>query len=139
MMPPDIAAKFKVLCRQADSIDAVTLDICDLEPVFVALLNLVQSHPEQKPLFIELFLAVADGVIETPPELLPFCMRTLRYPEIKAHLLAECASDQNTARFRRRMNFISHVMHAFDDPIWEGAPFWPYYAHEQHKRIAERS
>ena len=52
-------------------------------------------------------------------------MRTLRYPEIQAHFLAECAGDQTTERFRRRMNFISQVMHAFDDPVWEDSEFWP--------------
>src|SRR5438034_39756 len=110
-MPSDIAATFKALCHQADEIDRATLDIHDIEPVLIALLNLVQAYPDQRPRFVELFLAVADGAIETPPELLPFCMRTLRYPEIKAHFLAECAGDQTTERFRRRMNFISQVMH----------------------------
>jgi hypothetical protein len=129
-MSPDVAATFTTLCQHACDTDATTLNVRAIEPTLVAILDLVQAHPEQQNLFVTLFLAVAEGSIKTPRQLLPFCMRTLRYPEIKALLLVECAQDQTTERFRRRMNFISEVLHAFDDPIWQDADLWEYYAHE---------
>lgn len=132
-MELDIAATFKTMCQQACDIDSNTLNLRDIEPTLVAILGLVQAHPEQHAQFVKLFLDVTEGNINTPRELLPFCMRILHYPEIKASLVAECAQDQTSERLLRRMNFISDVIHAFDDSTWQDADMREYYAHDQRK------
>ena len=126
----DLTQQFIDLCQQAYELDLATLNVTEVEPILVALLHLVKRHPEQRPLFVELFSLVADGEIQAPEYLLPFCMRELRFPEIRAKVQAELNGDRHTPRFARRMNFWWHVIHAFDDAMWEDAVFWPYYAHE---------
>ncbi|HYF62238.1 MAG TPA: hypothetical protein VD886_05445 [Herpetosiphonaceae bacterium] len=103
----------------------------------VDLLKLVRSNPDQRDLFIRLFTEIYHGIHQVPEYLMAFCMRELRYAEIRSLYVNECAGDQNTAQFRRRMNHISHVMHAFDDEVWEDADMWSYYAHELREGGAE--
>lgn len=125
-----IEHQFVHLCQQADDLDWKTDDCHDVEPLMIAILDLIKAHPAHRSLFVQLFSAVDDGVIPAPVYLVPFCMRELQFAELRDKLVQECAGDQTTERFRRRMNYISDVMHAFDDAVWEEATFWPYYAHE---------
>ena len=125
-----IEHQFVQLCQQADDLDWKTDDCRAVEPLMIAILALVKAHPAHRGLFVQLFSAVDNGAIPAPHYLVPFCMRELQFAELQDKLLQECADDQNTERFRRRMNYISNVMHAFDDAVWEQADFWPYYAHE---------
>jgi hypothetical protein len=130
MMTDTTKHLFIQLCQQAYDLDWKTEDCRDVEPLMIAILELVKAHPTQHHHFVQLFSAVDDGTIAAPDYLVAFCMRDLKFAELRDKLVQECAADQNTAHFRRRMNYISHVMHAFDDVIWEQADFWPYYAHE---------
>lgn len=105
-------------------------DSREVEPIMIDILNLVKTNPDSRALFINLFIEVADGKYDAPPFLLPFCMRELRFIEIKDHLIQQLNDKQNTPYIARKMNLISDVMHAFDDEVWKDADFWPYYARE---------
>jgi hypothetical protein len=130
-MTMDIEQQFVELCRQAYKLDLATDDERDVELIMVEILRLVKSHPEHRDVFVKLFSQVAENTILAPEYLLPFCMRDLQFLEIREKLWQEWNGDRNTARFARRMTFISDVLHAFDDTIWEDADIWSYYAHEQ--------
>jgi hypothetical protein len=126
---------FEGLCREAHARDLTTLDCTEVEPLLVEILKLVKARPEERQTFVELFLAVDAGTIDAPMYLIPFCMRELKFPEIRERLYNECEHEQGTERFVRRMNYISDVFHAYDDPVWEDAVMWPYYAFElQHNQ-----
>src|SRR6266496_3219081 len=65
-MAMNIAQTFIQLCQQAVDRDLETLDCTEVEPILIALLQLVRSHPEHRQEFVNLFITVADGEIITP-------------------------------------------------------------------------
>jgi hypothetical protein len=80
----------------------------------IAILELVKAHPGPYSHWVYLFSAVDDGTIAAPDYLVPFCMRELKFVELRDKLVQECAGDQNTARFRRRMNYIRACLQTQD-------------------------
>src|SRR5207237_435649 len=65
-----------------------------------------------------------------PWPLAGFCMRRLRFPEIKELIHRDADEHKGTAYYADRMNYWSSVMHAYYDAVWEDARMWAYYAHE---------
>lgn len=127
-MTNHIRTEFVRLCDIINSIDSTTTDVREVEPAMIQVLDMAKSNSNYRSVFVELFLDVAKGVYNIPPYALPFWMRELKYDEVRSYLIDEVQGDQNTERFRRRMSFISDVLHAFDDDIWQEADFWPYYS-----------
>jgi len=104
-----------------------TENVLEVEPTMIDLIQLVKGYPEHRGLFIELFKHIFDGDIESPVYLLPFCMRELKFEEVKVYIIAWSEITYGTELFRRNMNFISDILHAFDDEVWERNGFWTYY------------
>jgi hypothetical protein len=133
-MNENIEQEFTGLCKRAYELDFETDNIQDIEPVLISILELIKIHPHDRDLFVKLFIDVFEGRIPSPDYLLPFCMRELKYAEIKAWIFEQMNEDCSSERFVRRMNYVSHIIHAFDDDIWEDAEMWPYYAYELEDR-----
>ncbi|UUZ49600.1 hypothetical protein LP420_04895 [Massilia sp. B-10] len=98
-----------------------------LEPFLLGMLQLVLAHPEHKEFFAQQFILMATGEVPSPAELLPFCMRELKFPEVlyavRQHFQALHAQNKHA----RYMNYCSHVVKSYEDFIWEDADMWDYY------------
>jgi len=119
--------EFIKLCRISYDIDMKTENVLEVEPTMIDLIRLVKGYSEHRGLFIELFKHTFDSDIESPVYLFPFCMRELKFEEVKVYIIAWSEITYGTELFRKNMNFISDILHAFDDQVWEGDDFWTYY------------
>jgi hypothetical protein len=126
-MSEAIVSTFRKLCQQAWDADEHTLHAPDVEPILVTVLQLVNNHPEERTVFVQLFLEVADGQIQTPWYLLPFCMFELRYPEIYEHLKQEYAEGYANPRFARRFGDIRQMLDLYEGTDEHFQSMWPYY------------
>ena len=127
--------EFWSLCEKAYEIDLTTDNSLDYEKHMIEIIELVQSHPELRTEWIDCFKkAINDFEADIPLELIPFCMRSLRFNEIRDHVVALRQEHQNDARQIRDGDYWNNIMHAFDDSVWEDADFWPYYHHELQKK-----
>ena len=102
-----------------------------LEPSLVAILQLVQERPEARLFFVEKFVEIAVGRLEAPTELVPFCMRELRFPEVRQAVAKHFDELHAIQRHARYMNFCSDVMKAYDDFVWEDADLWDYFRRKE--------
>lgn len=123
--------EFVRLCLEAEEIDRKTTDVRATEQAMIQILNLVKSHPKKRDVFVKLFTEVIEGRIQAPDYLIPFCMRELRFPEIKERALQNV---NNLEQYPRMMNYISDIIHAFEDDVWINADLWPYYSKELNTR-----
>ena len=102
-----------------------------VEPVYVAIVQLVKEHPESREIFVRCFSDLVLWKQKAPWMLLPFCMRVLRMPEI----LAVIRRDQlehpyGTAHYAARMNFWDAIGHAYSDQVWMHAIAFDYFEYE---------
>ncbi|MBM0124543.1 hypothetical protein [Pimelobacter simplex] len=75
--------------RQALAIAESSFDVRDLEPSFVAIVRLVQSHPEHRAEADQFLAGLVPKLCETPPpsglsDLLEYCAHTLDLPALLA-------------------------------------------------------
>ena len=102
-------------------------DCRPMEMPLVHMLNLVRAYPEKRAFFVEQFIRIARGELDAPPELIPFCMRELRYPEVLRAVHAKFDELAATNKHARYMNYCSHVTKAYSDFVWEEGCMWDYY------------
>jgi hypothetical protein len=137
MTSPNIEARFWKLVEEARRIDLESDDQRVCEPSMIQVIELVQSHPEHRAFFIGAFAELVEGAKPSMPDFLPFCMRSLRMPEVIAAVNADMRRrKEGTSEFARRMDFYSDMFHAYQDAVWKDADLWPFYAHELQKKNA---
>ena len=104
--------------------------MCDCRPMespLVQMLEFVRNHPEERDYFVDRFVRIAIGELDAPPELIPFCMRELRYPEVLQAVRSLYESLQAENKHAGYMNYCSHVTKAYSDFVWEEGSMWDYY------------
>ena len=126
----DVEARFWKLCDEASCLDAGSLDARSSERPMVEIINLVESHPEHRETFVRCFSDLVLWRREGPFDLVPFCMRRLRFPEIPALIARDAESHKGTAYYASHMNHWSAINHAYLDEVWESANCYDFYAHE---------
>jgi hypothetical protein len=115
----------------ARRIEAESFDCRDLEPYFLKFLQLVKGNPEHRGFFVELFTLIATSKLPAPSDLVPYCMRELRYPEVKSAVQIHMHELRVQNLHARYMNYCSHVTRAYDDFVWEDAILWTYYSSKE--------
>ncbi len=127
----DVEARFWELCDEALRLDEVHWSDCrGHEPPMVEIIELVERHPEYRDVFVRCFSEIVLWRRRVPWSLAAFCMRRLRFPEIRELLHRDADAHKGTAYYADRMNYWSTIMHAYHDAVWEEADMWPYYSHE---------
>src|SRR5262245_23550658 len=104
-----LTERFWQLCDEALRLDEADDNCFAHEAPMVELIRLVQSHPDQRSAFVECFRQIVLGERPAPYDLVGFCMRSLRFQEIKELVLRESTKHAGTAKGARGMNFWSHV------------------------------
>lgn len=125
-MTPSVLDEFQELARQ--SLRASRSDD-DSESSMSDVLELALRNPGSRPLLADAFLAVL-GVggrdrIEGAAELVPYCMRTLRWAEVRTQLEAELTTSVS-ANDWRAVAVLNHALAAFED-TWEDATRYARY------------
>jgi hypothetical protein len=138
----DIEARFWELCDRATRHDdAAYRKLCDdsaapeeaerearvSEHAMVAIIHLVENHPEHRPTSVRCFCDLVLWKRPAPFLLVAFCMRRLRFPEIPELIARDAKEHQGTAYYTAHMNYWSAINHAYLD---ENALGFDFYRHE---------
>lgn len=112
----EISRKFDFLCDKAmrefdESFESSLIDI----------LNFVKSHPEAKDEFVEKFKEIVNESKSKPFEAVSFCMRELRWPEIRSYIESEINSSPG------RHELLVSALAAYDDE-WSDHDLYKYYS-----------
>lgn len=102
-------------------------DVRHMEPLLVKMLGLVRDHPAKQKFFEEQFIRMATLDLLSPPELVPFCMRELRWAEVLRAVQVRFEQLRSTNSHAGYMSYCSHVTRAYSDFVWEDACMWDYY------------
>jgi len=123
----EVEARFWELCDEAARLEDAD---GDYEWPMVEIIELVERHPEHRDLFVRCFSEIVLWRRESPWTLAGFCMRRLRFPEIKELIHQDADGHKGTAYYAGHMNYWSNIMHAYDDVVWQDADMWTNYALE---------
>jgi hypothetical protein len=149
----DVEARFWELCDQAtghddayrlklndDSVspDEAHLEAQASEKAMVEIIELVESHPKHREIFVRCFSDVAMWRRPAPYLLVAFCMRRLRFPEIPELLGRDAEAHKGTSYYANHMNYWSAISHAYRDKVWESAICFDFYRHEANEDESQR-
>lgn len=123
-----VDARFEELRLAALAADEEFLGDCRaLEPILCDMLRLVLTHPESQAFFTAQFVRMATGELSSPAELVPFCMRELKLPEVLLAVRAHFQTLYGANKHAHYMSYCGHVVKAYEDFVWEDADMWDYY------------
>ncbi len=146
----DVEGRFWELCDEASRLEKANWDASRLDEMIaadwrsyerpmVAIIELVEQHPESRDLFVRCFSEIVLWQRHAPWPLAGFCMRHLQFPEITELIRRDADAHTGTAYYSRRMNYWSNIVHAYVDFVWEDAPLWaPFGLTIQHGNLAPR-
>jgi len=124
----DIEVQFWQLCDRAtrhdeassriyrdDSVspDEAHLEAQASEQAMIEIIKFVEANPEHRETFVRCF---SDLVLWKRPhryDLVAFCMRRLRFPEIPELIHRDADAHKGTAYYAHRVNYWSTINHAY--------------------------
>lgn len=125
----DAIAAFRAMCEGIGAQELEPDFVGSLEPLLGQLLAYVLSHPEQREVFVDGFCDLARSQLErqvrTSVEVLPYCMHTLRYPEVRAFVERRLRETISTDQWRE-VHVLSAYLESFDDD-WSGRDLYERY------------
>ena len=128
-----IRSQFRQLCAKAHAADMGGTGSCsDFEPHLVILLQFAREHLDtEREELVSCFILVAQGRIPAPPETLPFCMHTLRLPEVLQSLCEwRDSAPRDSREYIDRAQYLRDVEMSYQED-WEDAELWMYYEPER--------
>jgi hypothetical protein len=115
--------EFQKLCAAANDACLTLGTATDCEPYFLATLNFVKKNPQHWADFKHLFVNMVSDPAAGPWELIAFCMRELRWPEVLTAVQRELESS-NDFRVKTVMSKIAAVYTS----DWEDGSVYRYYS-----------
>ena len=110
-------SEFKAICEQA--LEYENADDCkEMEPYFQRLISLAKAHKHSEEIK-SLFIDIVYDRLKAPYELLSYCMRELKYPQV-----LEASKERLGKNDPRYMNYHSDLVHSYNDDKWEQADLW---------------
>lgn len=132
MSPHAAEARFWSYAKAITKLDDGGADTPALEPELLQLLQFIKAEPTHQDLFKRLFIASATDKEHKSEWIVLYCMRDLRYPEVRDAINEWFESKGGTQGAPRLMNFVSDVNHAYEDSPWEHADFFKYHWVREH-------
>jgi hypothetical protein len=147
-----IEARFWELCDQATQHDHAHFrklhredaSDCEVEAeaqasvrAMAEIVQFVEANPDHRETFVRCF---CDLVLWKRPQrfdLVAFCMRRLRFPEIPELIHRDADAHEGTAYYTNHMNYWSEINHAYRDEVstldkvWEGIQRMDFSGHER--------
>jgi hypothetical protein len=93
----------------------------------VDIVHFVEANPEHRDVFVRCFCDLVLGKRQQPFDLVAFCMRRLRFPEIPELIRRDADGHKGTAYYANHMTYWSEIGHAYSnevsrlDEMWESA------------------
>ena len=102
-----------------------------LERSMVGIIELVEANLEHRDTFVRCFGDLVRWKRSAPFDLVSFCMRRLRFPEIPELIQLDAESHGRTsAYYIDHMAHWNSINHAYPDEVWERAGRFDFYRHE---------
>lgn len=120
-------AHFQKAYRENASDDEVIAEAEAFEQSMVEIIKFVEANPEHRETFVRCFCDLVLWKRSVPFDLVAFCMRRLRFPEIPELIHRDAEAHKGTAYYADHMNHWSSINHAYLDFVWEDADCWAYY------------
>lgn len=109
--------QFDVLCRKADEAYSEELDV-SYESTLLDILEFVKQHPESKFEFVNKFIEMLS-TSKGPIEVVAFCMRELKWPEIKEFVVQQMNSSKDPRSEALRATITAYDNHWPDSDLYE--------------------
>jgi len=122
LMIMKVADEFWTLVQAAESAWQKTDGTDELEPYLLQILQFVQSNSNSREELVENFKTIVKEE-KWPIEILEFCMRELKWDEIKLSVLQEMS---NSSDLRVR-DALSRVLAVYEKE-WEDSDLYKYYS-----------
>jgi hypothetical protein len=117
------AEQFWALSESAKRLSEETADSLRREPGFLAVLRFVQEHPQDRATFALCFIHLFHWPELGPFHLIEYCMRELRWEEVRSHLAGIAAvTPEINCRF-----IANRILAAYEDP-WPNGKIYARYA-----------
>lgn len=118
--------EFWRLVEESRRFDHDFLDAPAQEQYLRSVLRFVQEHPSERAVFVRHFIDLALQRRDASSYLVPYCMRTLRYPEVLQVVEQAISNGQEAFEPQRRWPQLFDVREAFQEH-WSDAVFWELY------------
>lgn len=115
-----ITDQFDVLCRKAEAAYGEELDV-SYETTLLNILKFVKQHPESNIEFVKKFKEILLSN-KGPFEAVSFCMRELRWPEIKEFVVQQMNLSEDP-----RSEALRTIVTAYDED-WPDADLYEYFS-----------
>jgi hypothetical protein len=121
-------ACFRKAHRENAPDDEVIAEAEAFERSMVEIIEFVEANPERRETFVRCFCDLVQWKRSVPFDLVAFCMRRLRFPEIPELIRRDAESHgRRSAYYLDHMAHWSSINHAYQDFVWEDANRWAYY------------
>ncbi len=118
----NVIDQFWSLCDDARQLAETTLNSREREPTFLAVLNFVKEHPENRAAFAYCFIHLFHWPELGPWNLIEYCMRELRWKEVQTHLAGIAAvTPEINCRYIANL-----ILAAFED-VWPTGRIYARY------------
>jgi len=118
----NLKEEFLDICTKLKHLDENSDDHTEQEPLLVRMLELLKRESKENSL--PLIYDLVWSRIDTSEEIIPFCMRELKWEEVR---LEAQKRFEESGSHPRLMNWISDINHVYTDEVWEDADFYEYY------------
>jgi hypothetical protein len=130
MTKEQIRLTFRELCQKAlHSWETTQRGTPDFEPDLLAILNFTKQNLDQKDTLVQCFIDLVYDRALGPFEVIEFCMRELRWPEV-----ADAAAERWRSTTDPRIHIVMKDILDVYEEHWEDADLYQYYAHELDKK-----
>ena len=119
----DLGTKFLKLCEDVSEVFGRGCGLNLIEPHLLKVLDFSRENPEARMELAECFKKILRDRSAGPLEIVIFCMRELRWPEVEKEATDRLVSSDDL-RVQSAMN---SVLAVYDDE-WEDADFYEYYS-----------
>ena len=118
----NLSADFFGLCEEVSSVFGRGCGLNIIEPYLLKILEFSKKHPEGRIELVKCFNRIIEDRSAGPLEIVIFCMRELRWPEVEKEAIDRLTSCDDL-RVQSAMN---NVLAVYDEE-WEDADFYEYY------------
>jgi hypothetical protein len=112
--------KFDDLCQYAIDAYDETIEGVSYESTLVDILEFIESNESEKPFFVERFKEIMESS-DMPLEVVSFCMRKFRWPEIKEYA-SKCIRESSDPRSHALIT----ITEAYEDD-WPDEDLYEYF------------
>ncbi len=118
-----ITEEFWALCLHANNTKGQDCGLDQLEPDLLNILNFTKLHADKREELAECFFGLVHDRTKGPFEILIFCMRELRWPEVRVEVEKRLEKSEDP----RVHSVLNEILDVYEDE-WDDADMYSYYS-----------